>query len=75
MYSQSTLTYKDSNLPFILNIGGIFGGMSYKIKNISIPCTAIAGCPNLIHGINGDNHLQRLKISNVRYYLVENFKK
>jgi hypothetical protein len=61
-------------LPFILNIGGGFLGLSYKIENISIPCTTIAGCPNFIHGINGRNNLQKLKISNVRYYLVENFK-
>jgi hypothetical protein len=74
LYTETALTYMDSNLPFILNIGGAFDGLSYKIKNISIPCTAIAGCPNFIHGIKGATNLQQIKISNIRYYLTDNFK-
>ena len=74
MYAQTILTYRDSNLPFILNIGGYFDGLNYKIENISIPCNTNTGCPNFIHGIKGATNLQKFHISNLKYHLTDNFK-
>ena len=53
MFPLGILTYKDSNVPFILNIGGTLESLGTIIENISIKCNINVGCPHFIHGIKG----------------------
>ncbi len=71
LLSLSNFTYKDSNLPFILNIDGVLEGFSYRIENISISCSSNFGCPNFINGIKGTTNIEDIFISNIKYHLVD----
>lgn len=73
MLALASLTYRDSNVPFIKNIDGSFEGKSYKIENISIPCNINIGCPNFIHGIKGVTNLNNLTMSNFKYHFTNDF--
>ncbi len=73
MVAIESLTYRDSNVPFVKFIGGSFDGLSYKIKNISIPCNLNTICPNFIHGIKGLTNLNNFEMSNIKYQFTNNF--
>ena len=73
MVAIETLTYRDSNVPFVKFIDGTFDGVSYKIKNISIPCNLNTICPNFIHGIKGLTNLGDFEMSNIKYQFINNF--
>ncbi len=67
MFPLGILIYNNSNVPLLLNIGGILNSLSISIENILILCNLNIRCPNFIEGINGYTDIQHFRLYNFRY--------